>query len=105
MTCFVKGEKPVKIDAELIKYLEDLSCLSLSDSEKVCMEEELGKILTGMAKLSELDTAGVPECSHPFDHVNVFREDKVCASFDRKYILENAPDRTDEMFIAPKTVE
>ena len=58
-----------------------------------------------MARLDELDTAGVPERSHPFDDVNSFREDEVKPSFDRELILQNAPDRDDETFIAPKTVE
>lgn len=95
----------MQIDDTLITYLEGLSCLTLSDDEKVRLEGDLDKILNGMARLGELDTSGVPERSHPFDHVNVFRDDETNASFDRELILRNAPDRNDEMFIAPKTVE
>lgn len=95
----------MKIDDTLITYLEGLSCLTLSDDEKDRLKGDLDKILSGMARLGELDTSGVPERSHPFDHVNAFREDETDASFDRELILKNAPDRNDEMFIAPKTVE
>jgi len=93
------------IDDKLISYLEDLSCLTLSAEEKNRLTGDLQKILDYMARLGELDTGGVPECSHPFNNVNVFRDDKVCPSFDRALILQNAPAKNKEMFIAPKTVE
>ena len=95
----------MQIDAELIEYLEDLSCLALSDEEKRRLSEDLKKILGYMDRLEDLDTNGVPERSHPFDDVNAFRDDAATGSFSRELILKNAPQRTDEMFIAPKTVE
>jgi len=93
------------IDDKLIAYLEDLSNLVLSDEEKEKLKCDLQIILNNMNKLSELDATGVPERSHPFDNVNAFREDVVEPSFDRGLILENAPLKNHEAFIAPKTVE
>jgi len=95
----------MQIDGELIAYLEDLSCLTLSSDEKNRLIGDLEEILNGMARLGELNTDGVSERSHPFDNVNAFRNDEALSSFDRELILKNAPDRSDEMFIAPKTVE
>jgi aspartyl-tRNA(Asn)/glutamyl-tRNA(Gln) amidotransferase subunit C len=95
----------MQIDDTLISYLEDLSCLTLSDAEKSRLTGDLKVILSGMERLSEVNTEGVPERSHPFDNVNAFREDEVGMSFDRELILKNAPDKNDEMFIAPKAVE
>ena len=95
----------MQIDDKLIGYLEDLSCLTLTDQEKLRLSGDLEKILGYMDRLGELDTEGVSERSHPFDHVNVFRDDEAQGSFDRELILQNAPQRNDEMFIAPKTVE
>jgi aspartyl-tRNA(Asn)/glutamyl-tRNA(Gln) amidotransferase subunit C len=95
----------MQIDEKLISYLEDLSYLTLSDDEKVRLANDLREILSGMARLGELNTENVPERSHPFDNVNAFRDDEVQASFDRELILKNAPARNNEMFIAPKTVE
>jgi Asp-tRNA(Asn)/Glu-tRNA(Gln) amidotransferase C subunit len=37
--------------------------------------------------------------------VNDFRDDIALPSYDRALILENAPVKNDETFIAPKTVE
>ena len=95
----------MQIDAKLISYLEDLSCLTLSDGETNRLTGDLQKILDYMARLSELDTSGVNERSHPFDNVNAFRDDEARPSFNRELILKNAPIKNNEMIIAPKTVE
>jgi aspartyl-tRNA(Asn)/glutamyl-tRNA(Gln) amidotransferase subunit C len=88
----------------MITYLEDLSCLTLSDDEKERLTADLQNILNGISKLSELDTGGKTECS-PHIHVNVFRDDEVRPSLDRELVLKNAPQKNSEMFMAPKTVE
>ena len=93
------------IDDTLISYLEDLSCLTLSDNEKSRLREDLQKILDGIERLGELNTDGVPQRSHPFDNVNAFRDDIIRTSLDRALVLQNAPFKNDEMFIAPKTVD
>ena len=95
----------MRIDDELIAYLEDLSSLSLSDHEKKRLAVDLGDIIGGMARLDELDTENAPARSHPFDNVNAFRDDEIQPSFDRALILKNAPKSGDEMFIAPKIME
>jgi aspartyl-tRNA(Asn)/glutamyl-tRNA(Gln) amidotransferase subunit C len=95
----------VDIDNRLIAYLEDLSQLALSDDEKARLKGDLQSILGNMATLSELDTSGVSERSHPFDDVNAFRPDDISPSFPRELILRNAPAKTGEFIIAPKTVD
>ena len=102
---FDNGDYFMQIDGKLISYLEDLSCLTLSDGEKSRLSEDMQKILDYMARLGELDTSGVSERSHPFDNVNAFRDDEVHLSLDRALILKNAPVKNDKMIIAPKTVE
>jgi aspartyl-tRNA(Asn)/glutamyl-tRNA(Gln) amidotransferase subunit C len=95
----------MQIDDKLISYLEDLSCLTLSDNEKKSLTGDLCETLISMSKIHELNTDSVPECCSPLDNVNVFRNDEVHPSFDRELILKNAPVKNDEMFIAPKTIE
>jgi aspartyl/glutamyl-tRNA(Asn/Gln) amidotransferase C subunit len=94
----------MQIDDKLLAYLVDLSCLTLSDNEKAKLTHDLQEILDYMARLGELNTDGVVERSHPFDNINVFRDDEARPSFDRELILRNAPARNDKMIIAPKTV-
>jgi aspartyl-tRNA(Asn)/glutamyl-tRNA(Gln) amidotransferase subunit C len=93
------------IDNKLLGYLEDLSCLALPDGEKSRLGADLQEILSYMAKLAEIDTTGVAARSHPFDNVNAFREDEALPSYERGRILANAPAKSGEAFIAPKTVE
>ena len=95
----------MQIDDRLILYLEDLSCLSLSNDERARLKDDLGQIVSRMAHLDELDTENVLERSHPFDDVNAFRADVVMPSFARELLLQNAPKHNGEMFAAPKTVE
>ena len=95
----------MKIDSALISYLEDLTCLTLSDGEKTRLANDLESIINGIARLNELDTGGVQERSHTFDNVNAFREDVARPSLDRELVLQNAPARNDAMFIAPRTVD
>ena len=92
----------MQIDDRLINYLEDLSHITLCEQEKQRVAGDLEKILHYMDRLGEIDTEGIPECTHPFDDVNSFREDRVSESFDRTRIMHNAPEMEDGMFIAPK---
>jgi len=94
----------LQINSQLLSYLEDLSCLALSDGERTGLTGDLQKILDYMARLGEIDTNGIPERSHPFDNVNAFRDDQAHDSFERELILKNAPARNSEFIIAPKTV-
>ena len=95
----------MQIDEKLISYLEDLSFLTLSAEEKSRLIGDFQKILDSMEKLGRLNTDGVSGRSHPFDNVNVFREDQLLPSLDRELVLKNAAERNDEMIIAPRTVE
>jgi len=96
----------MKFDNKTITYLEELSCLSFSDDEKLRLAEDLQKSLNGIEKITGLNTNDVPECIHPWGihgAVNVFRDDIVIPSFDRELILKNAPVKNDEFFIAPES--
>ena len=92
------------IDDQLITRLSEISCITLTDSEKDRLKTELQEALNNMADFTRLNTQGVPECSNVLGNTNVFREDEVQPSFDRELILKNAPFKNNEMFIAPKTI-
>lgn len=93
------------INNELINYLEELSRLRLGDEEKEKAKESLSKIIGYIDILSELDTENEKEMSHTFEFSNVFREDILEASYTADDILKNAPDKKDNCFKVPKTVE
>lgn len=93
------------VDDNLIKYLEELSRLTLTPNEEERAKGELNKILDYIDMLNELDTADVEPMSHPFAYTNNFREDEVKPSSDRETILKNAPQQKDGCFKVPTTVE
>ena len=98
------------IDHKLIKYLENLSYITLSDEERERICTDLQSIIAGMELLSCLDTDSVPEGSMSHNNPrNVFvpnlRKDEVLPSFPREEILKNAPQANGETFVVPQTVE
>ena len=95
----------MQITDDLIEYLGELSRLYLSDEEKKSMGSDLSDILNYVDKLGEVDTAGMPEMSHPFEDVNRFREDEVVNGDDRERLLSNAPESRGSYFKVFKTVE
>ena len=103
------GEKPLPgangIDDALIKYLEELSRLTLTEDEEKKAKEDLTKILDYIDTLNSLDTDNVEPMSHPFPYTNNFREDEVKPSEERELILKNAPQQKDGCFKVPTTVE
>ena len=95
----------MQITDDLIEYLGELSRLYLSEEEKKSMGSDLSDILNYVDKLAEVETAGMPEMSHPFEDVNCFREDTVVNSDDRERLLSNAPESRGSYFKVFKTVE
>ncbi|MBO5908974.1 MAG: Asp-tRNA(Asn)/Glu-tRNA(Gln) amidotransferase subunit GatC [Clostridia bacterium] len=95
----------MKITDKLVKYLAELSKIEISYDEVPNMKSELNSILQYMDILNQVDTNGVLPLSHIFDIKNVMREDKVAESSNREEILFNAPNRAEETFVVPKTVE
>lgn len=93
------------IDDKLIKYLEELSRLCLTEEEEIKAKEDLTKILGYIDTLNELDTVSVDAMSHPFSYTNNFRDDEAKPSTDRETILKNAPQQKDGCFKVPTTVE
>ena len=95
----------MQITDELIDYIGDLSRLYLSDEEKEKAKADLSDILNYTEKLNELDTAGMPEMSHPFEAVNCFRGDVVTNSDDHENLLANAPESKGQYIKVLKAVE
>ncbi|MCL2421598.1 MAG: Asp-tRNA(Asn)/Glu-tRNA(Gln) amidotransferase subunit GatC [Defluviitaleaceae bacterium] len=95
----------MKVDDNLMTYLEGLSNMTISADEQHQLAEGVQGLIDSASGLSTLNTEGVPECIHIVDVVNAFRNDIAQPSFGREKILQNAPNHNDEMIIAPRTVE
>lgn len=95
----------MQITPDLIKYLESLARITLTEDEEKKVGKELQDILTYIDKLNELDTEGVEAMSHCFPVTNVLRSDEVKPSMPPEEIVANAPESQDGAFVVPKTVE
>ena len=95
----------MQITPELIKYLESLARITLTEDEEKKVSTELQDILTYIDTLNELDTEGVEAMSHCYPIVNVMREDEVAPSMTPEEITANAPEEQDGCFVVPKTVD
>lgn len=95
----------MQITPDLIKYLESLARITLSESEEEKVGKELQDILTYIDTLNELDTTDVEAISHSFPITNVLRKDEVKPSMSPDEIVVNAPESQDGAFVVPKTVD
>lgn len=95
----------MQITPDLIKYLEKLARITLTEDEEKKIGNELQDILTYIDMLNELDTDGVEAMSHCFPVTNVMREDEVQPSMSADEIVANAPESQDGCFVVPKTVD
>ncbi len=95
----------MQITPDLIKYLESLARITLTEDEEKKVGGELQDILSYIDMLNELDTDGVEAMSHCFPLTNVLRSDTVKASMSPDEIVANAPESQDGAFVVPKTVE
>lgn len=93
------------ITNELVSYVAALSRIKLDEAETEDMQKQMSAIVDYMDILNQLETDNVEPLSHIFNITNVMREDEVKTSYKRADILMNAPEKTDEAFVVPKTVE
>jgi len=94
----------MKITPEEISHVADLARLHLSSEEVEAMAGQLGDILSYVAKLNELDTAGITPTTHAISIVNAFREDEVKHSLEREKALANGPQQDGEAFVVPRII-
>ena len=94
----------MKITRDEVRHVAALARLDLSGAEVDRMTDQLNVILTYVAKLDELDTAGVAVTTHTQKVVNAFREDEVRPSLPREQALANGPEQNGEAFVVPKII-
>jgi aspartyl-tRNA(Asn)/glutamyl-tRNA(Gln) amidotransferase subunit C len=85
-----------------VAHVARLARLALTEEEVESLTRELGAILDNAARVSALDTAGVPPTAHPLPLENVFRADEPRPGVDRDEVLAQAPDVEDGRFRVPR---
>ena len=95
----------MKVTKEDLQNVAVLSRLAIPADQEDKYIDQMDKILTYMANLSELDTENVKPTTYALPMQNVFRKDEVKESLDREAALANAPLKEDGYFKVPKVLE
>lgn len=95
-----------KLDEETIKQLTRLCRIDCSEEEQKSLLKDLGKILSYIEQLEEIDTEQVPPCNHILEAMaNVTREDEVGQLLNREAFLANAPSHIGGMIRVPPVIK
>ena len=95
----------MNISDELIDNLQSLAKITLTDTEREKVKNELQELLEYMKILDGLGTDGAELLSHILSPYSVFREDEVKPSVLAEDLLSNAPETKDGCFAVPKSLE
>ena len=88
-----------------VEHVARLARLSLSEEEKAAFTVQLSRILEHVARMNQLDVAGVPPTYHVTPLQNVLRPDKPQPSLARETVLAQAPQAEAGCFKVPKITE
>ncbi len=91
-----------RIGSDDVRHVARLAELEFSDGEISKITPQLDKILEHVARVSAVDTDGIPPTSHVVEMKNVFRDDTVEDSVSQEDTLKNAPEEEDDGFKVPK---
>lgn len=88
-----------------IDYVANLARLDLTKEEKEKYARQLGDILKYIEKLNQLDTKDIHPTAHIIPMKNIWREDGVKGSLDRKELEKNISYMKDGFFTVPPVIE
>ena len=115
----------MKVEQNQIKYLAGIAMIAMGAEETEAQRRDLERIATYTETLGGIDTAGVPERTHPFGHaaagglgglggadgpggsdgLNRLREDEVTNEDRTKEWMAAAPDSKGPYIRVPRTIE
>lgn len=93
------------IDKKTVEYVANLTRIEISESEKVCLGNQLAKIINYIDKLKELNVKGIEPMRGLHREKNILRKDEIKSFSFKEDILVNAPLRMGDYFKIPKVME
>ena len=94
----------MEIKKEDIKHIANLSMLNLSDEEIEKYTKDMEQIVNFANKVNEIDTSSTEISAFSNDNVNIFRKDEIKVFEDNESLLQNAPEKEQNMFKIPKVI-
>jgi aspartyl-tRNA(Asn)/glutamyl-tRNA(Gln) amidotransferase subunit C len=96
----------VIIDDNILRKLEKLSYLTISENKRDDILNQLSDILEYVESLKELDTDSIDSYFSTLEGGTVMRDDIPIIDRDiPKIILSNAPETEDDFFIVPAIID
>ncbi len=94
------------IDEKITKKIANLAKIELSPDEVREYSKDLSKILSWMDELKKVDVKNIEPVTSVTDNVLFEKEDsEYQGNIQKKDILLNAPDKTNDYFTVPKVIE
>ncbi|MGF1635043.1 MAG: Asp-tRNA(Asn)/Glu-tRNA(Gln) amidotransferase subunit GatC [Phycisphaerae bacterium] len=91
-----------RITAQEVRHVAKLARLAVPEDQMPRFTSQLEGILAYVAKLGEVDVAGVEMTAHSLPLKNVLREDVAKPGLSLEDVLRNAPDTDPPFFKVPK---
>ena len=92
------------VSKEEILHIAKLADLKIEENETDEYAKNLEDILDFVKVLNSVDTENVEESIGTVNSTNVFRKDEVKEFEDKEALLQNAPEKEDNMFNIPKVI-
>ena len=101
----VSGAKAVVSKKDRLESLEQVNELSFTADEKKKMTKIFENMLKDEASLEKIDTADVEPMVYVMPMTNILRSDKREQPFERKALLDGAPQSTEDSWQVPRLVK
>lgn len=95
----------MKVSADDVKYIAQLSRLTVPEAEMEKFTEQFNHILNYADILEKIDTAGIEPTAHVLPVSNVLREDVAKPGVTHEEALLNAPAVHNGGFKVPRVIE
>ena len=94
----------MEIMKEEILHIAKLASLKIKDEEIEEYRKNLQDILNFANTINSVDTENIEGTNGATNNVNVLREDEVEIFEDKDALMENAPEKSNNMFKIPKVI-
>ena len=95
----------MQVEKEEILHIAKLACLNIKDEEIEEYRKNLQDILNWVNIVNRVDTSNINETIGSTNNVNIFREDEIKEFEDKELLLQNAPEKQNNMFNIPKVIQ
>lgn len=94
----------MQVEKEDVLHIAKLACLKLKEEEIEEYRKNLQDILNFANIVNGVNTENISETIGSTSNVNAFREDEVKTFEDEAALLQNAPEKQNNMFSIPKVI-